>query len=359
MQAGRFNVVMGAQAGSEAKGKVSAYLADKHGVKVFVMTASPNAGHTVIKDGNKYVTHHIPCGAFGSKEKPVILLTPGSVINPTILLEEIKKFGKYLGWIWIDPRAAIITPKHQVQEKEKLRLGNSTGQGVGEARKQKLDRVDVTRAIDIPELHTMVSSINPILLDFLDRGETVIAESTQGFDLCLEHGADPQYCTTRLISPQAELAYAGVPCDYLGDVYGVLRPYPIRINNSEGTSGPYPGAREMTWEEVTRLSGSPSDLTEITTTTKRVRRVFSFSDYRWLAFCRICRPTHLALNFANYLDWDCYQYSGTMTVNNIYKTWKRIGSAIRKLDRVSLGAKVSLIGTGPNHEDIVEVADDD
>ena len=62
MQKGRMNIVIGCQAGSEAKGKLSAFLADHTTVPLdfLYMTASPNAGHTVVIDGCKFVTYHLP-----------------------------------------------------------------------------------------------------------------------------------------------------------------------------------------------------------------------------------------------------------------------------------------------------------
>ena len=62
MVKGSFNVVIGAQAGSEAKGKLSAYLVGKFKPEVLTMASSPNAGHTVVVGDRKLVTYHLPAG---------------------------------------------------------------------------------------------------------------------------------------------------------------------------------------------------------------------------------------------------------------------------------------------------------
>lgn len=140
----------------------------------------------------------------------------------------------------------------------------------------------------------------------LKRGKTVLCEMTQGFDLCLEHGIHPRFCTSKMIHPAMAMAEAGVSPNLIGHIYGVIRPYPIRVNNREGSSGPYAEAKEITWEDVRRRSGCPKDLSELTTTTKLPRRVFEFSHQRYDRFIGVCNPDFLCLQFANYIDWSCY-----------------------------------------------------
>jgi adenylosuccinate synthase len=75
-----------------------------------------------------------------------------------------------------------------------------------------------------------------------------------------------------------------------------VRTFPIRVGNvPDGYSGDcYPDQVETTWET---LGVEP----EITTVTKRVRRVFTFSDLQYAEAVSVNRPTHVFLNFCNYL----------------------------------------------------------
>jgi adenylosuccinate synthase len=366
MKAG-FNVVIGAQAGSEAKGKLSAYLLDKFrdDVAAVTMTASPNAGHTVVRNGAKLVTYHLPAAVAvmdenwrGSRR---VLLGPASVINPEILLGELRHLGS-LGIridLSIHPRAAIITKGHIKQEtKGLLRIG-STAQGVGAARRDKLMRdPNCVFASDIEELAPFLEDTTNTIGVMLSNRETILHECTQGFDLCLEHGIHPRYCTSHVINPAAAMGLMGVSPRFLGHVYGVLRPYPIRVNNRTGTSGPYAEAEEITWEEVGRRCGAPHDITEMTTTTKLQRRVFEFCKSRFLKFDQICHPDYLCLQFANYLDWGVF---GLTDMDDLRVRLEHhnavVADFIYALDGVGRG-EVAYIGTGPEHRQMIDVGVD-
>jgi adenylosuccinate synthase len=172
---------------------------------------------------------------------------------------------------------------------------------------------------------------------------------TQGFDLDLEHGIDPHYATSKMINPAMGAAEAGVSPRRVGDIYGVMRPYPIRVNNREGSSGPYSGAKEITWEEVSLRSGFPGVLAEITTTTKLPRRVFEFSARRMRKFIQVCGPTHMCLQFANYID---HAAKGV-------RTWEGLPAGVQNWVtdyEANYGIPVTYIGTGPDHDDMIDVS---
>jgi adenylosuccinate synthase len=355
MRKGKLNVVFGGQAGSEAKGKMGAYLADKFGIRVFAGSFSPNAGHTVIKGGMKSVTYHVPASIYGVPEEDrrdvIVILGPESVINPSIFLEEVERMeaqGFDRTRILLDARAAIIT-QGMVREEEKSMTGiGSTAQGVGIARCKKLMRTDCIRAVNIPQLRPYtVQNARGAVLDNLEEGETVLYEMTQGFDLCMAHGVDPVYCTSRIISPQMALAEMGIPANWLGDTYAVIRTYPIRVNNRTGTSGPYP-SEEINWEIVRARCGAPMDITEITTTTKLVRRVFEFSVPRIQEMVEVCNPGYLCLQFLNYLNWADYKKTKPDTISMKSRDW--IGWVRQYID-----IPFAYLGTGPNHEDMIDV----
>jgi adenylosuccinate synthase len=353
MKKGKLNIVFGGMAGSEAKGKLSGWLVENGEPDAIVMTSSPNAGHTIIlPDGTKKVSYHLPIGAVMS-ECP-ILLGPASLINHKSFSEEIVDLGIDPGRIIIDPRASVIHEYHiGEEEREKLSDIGSTLQGIGSCRRGKLERKGRSHHTLVHHIADMFAEIKvhvagepiPSLINrMLDDGATLLAESTQGFDLDLEHGIDPVYCTSKMINPSMVAAEAGVAPSMVGDVMAVIRPYPIRVNNRTGTSGPYAEAEEITWPMVEKRCGCPETLQEITTTTKLPRRVFEFSWSRFRHMVAVCRPTAVCLQFANYLDWGCYdQLEGDMP--------PAVEQFVTELE--SLGPQVRWIGTGPGSREMI------
>lgn len=361
MRVGQFNIVIGGQAGSESKGKLAAHLVHEscpllHYVS---MTASPNAGHTYVDDtGRKHVSYHLPISGvvlarhYGGK----IVLGPASLINVLTLVKEMQTLGIKEEQVIIDPRASIILDRHLRQERfGSLSNIGSTLQGVGAARCAKMSRGHkgpvefakdnvVLREMGIPTRDT-----EQLLNDHMSRGGTVLHEMTQGFDLDLEHGISPLHCTSKMINPMMAMAEMGIPAHRLGDVYGVIRPYPIRVNNRTGYSGSYDDAEEITWAEVGARAGAPGDIVaELTTTTKLPRRVFEFSENRFKKFVRVCKPTVLCLQFANYIDWSVH---GESNIHVLHKS-QAVMSFIEYLEEIG-GVHVKYIGTGPANSEMV------
>lgn len=357
MRPGKFNMIIGGQAGSEAKGKLSGWLCDKYKPDLLVMTASPNAGHTVVTPaGEKMVSYHLPVGSVMC-ECPIVL-GPASLINTVTFKKEIRDLDIDPTRIYIHPRASIIIPAHiQAEESGRMSDIGSTLQGIGECRRSKLRRdgnhvfaQDITMEF-INDIGGMVADTTAIINAHLIANNMVLCETTQGFDLDLEHGIDPRYCTSKMVgNPSMAMAEAGVPPNWVGDVYGVIRPYPIRVNNRTGTSGPYAEAPEIDWETVAERCGFPGeleDLAEITTTTKLSRRVFEFSWQRYAKFIQVTNPTHICLQFANYLDWDAY---GVTDYGYLPP------AVLDFVNRLEVGnPRVSHIGTGPGHDEMIEV----
>jgi len=354
MERGKFNIIIGGQAGSESKGKLSGWLCSRYKPDLLVMTSSPNAGHTVITpEGEKKVSYHLPIGAVMC-DCPIVL-GPASLINPEIFEKEIKDLGIDPKRITLDPRASVITRYHIGAEiNGHLSDIGSTLQGIGECRMEKMKRrgdhylvenvVDEFRKIGIDTAPT-----SPIINEALDKGQIVFCEATQGFDLCLEHGIDPVHCTSKMINPAMVMAEAGVSPSLVGKIYGVIRSFPIRVNNRTGNSGGYQESRELSWQDVARRCKYPGDyksLEEITTTTKLLRRVFNFSWVRFDRFIQVCRPTSLCLQFTNYIDWDAYKVTKWGNLPN---------SVINFIMLLSEQVPVNFVGTGPGHNDMVEL----
>ena len=355
MKRGAMNVCYGGQCGSEAKGKLAAYLVDKFDIKVVAGNLSPNAGHTVIKDGMKTVTHHIPVGVMGGHDlsRMMVVLGPASVINPILLIREIEmlKEGGFDPYnLIIDERAAIITQAHVRSEEGAMTVIGSTAQGVGEARVDKLMRRGITAKTVTVSDDLPIPDTSQLIRAAMKSHATVMYEMGQGFDLCIDHGIDPVYCTSRNCTPMQALADMGVSAKYLGDVYAVIRPYPIRVNNRDGSSGPYP-SKEITWEEVRERCGAHHDITEITTTTKLTRRVFEFAWERIRTMVSVCRPDGFCVNFLNYLNWN------DLDVTSADKLSKESTAFIKKLE-YETGVPVMYGGTGAGHDSMVDFGKD-
>ncbi|MCK5604724.1 adenylosuccinate synthetase [Candidatus Pacearchaeota archaeon] len=356
MQKGKFNIIIGAQSGSESKGKLSAFLVEKFKVKHLVMAASPNASHTAYDwSGKKYVSHHIPIGAVFSQDC-AIYFGPSSVIIPEMFLQELTDLEidqARVSRVFIHPRATIVTHAHIMAEiVAEMAIPN---QGVDAARASKLMRRDsVIFAESIPSLQPMIDDTTWMINDLLQRGVTILCEMTQGFDLDLEHGIDPHFCTSKMINPAMAMAEAGVSPKWLGDVYGVLRPFPVR--NRDESTYLYAEAKPLTWDLVALQCHAPArykpgtvlrdDWAEKADTTQRV---FEFSWQRFEQFCQICQPNFLCLQFANHLHWEDYGRSGNyMGLSNITRSF------IGELEDKSK-AKVAYVGTGPEHGQMIDI----
>lgn len=357
MKAGKINIVMGGQAGSESKGKISAYLVDKFAINRIASNLSPNAGHVVVRDGVKTTTHHIPAGAVGTRlpGSTTVYLGPATLINPSIFRDEVRMVMENTQIparnILVDDRINMIMPLHTAKEERTMTKIGSTAQGVGECRSDQIMRRG-HRAAERPEFWdelgvTLVKDVGEHLRYELKMGRTVLYEMSQGFDLCMLHGVDPVYCTSRICNPQAALAEMGIPSRFLGDVYAVIRPYPIRVNNRDGSSGPYPST-EITWDEVARRAGIKEGLMELTTTTNLPRRVFEFSISQVRRMISICDPTYLCLNFANYIDATAYK------VRKVEELPDKVNKFCEAL-AYEYSLPVAYVGTGPDHYEIVDV----
>ena len=157
-------------------------------------------------------------------------------------------------------------------------------------------------AKDIPQLTKFISSRIPeIIIDACKEGKTILCEISQGVHLSIDSEFYP-YCTSRPINVGQALAYLDVPPSLVGDVIGIARSYPIRVGNvPNGQSGDvFPDSKEISWPQLAKHINKPG-LLELTTVTKRVRRVFTFSRIGIEKSIRRNNINILFLSFADYL----------------------------------------------------------
>ena len=336
-------VVVGGQYGSEGKGKVCAHLAAVCKADVMVRCGGPNAGHTVDLGSVKYELKQVPAGFLNESTR--LLIAPGAMVDPPVLLDEVRNCGLTPARLGIDRNAGIIEADDKVSEK---RLGladrlGSTGMGVGSATSRRVLRTpDFRFASDVEELRPFLTFVGDEVHSALALDQSVVIEGTQGFGLSLIQADQWPFCTSRDTTAHSFLAEVGVGVQDFA-VIMAIRTYPIRVG---GHSGPLPG--ETTWAAVQRRSGYPHAIAEYTTTTKRLRRV---AEFEWNIVERAVRanaPTGIALHGVDYLD---YQNKGVSRYDDLTDETCRFIE--RLVERT--GTPVVLIGTGPHQSEIVDL----
>ncbi len=361
------NVLLDGQWGSTGKGKLSAYLSANSDVVWNTADFQPNAGHTVVIGGRAYVTKTIPSGFVNRDAK--LYLSPASTINVETLLKEIELLDDFgvENRLSIHPLAGVVTPEDIEEERQSMRTIASTMTGGGAALRRKIGRQAKT-ARDVPELRRWINDRTLEIIEVARVGGIVLAESAQGFDLSLNHGWSYPYTTSRDVTTASVLANLGAPPQLLSRVWASMRTFPIRVGHlmsengaKEGDSGPfYPDQRELTWEEMTQMSGSQKALLERTTVTKRVRRIFTWSETQYQRFLAICQPTDVFLNFANYLDNSISLGSGRIHYRQVASLWPKVAEHVEMMmaqatNKRCLSPMVRLLGVGPAQEEMVHV----
>ncbi len=316
----------------------------------------------MIRDGVSTVFQQLPVSAL--KKDCLLLINPGSTITPEVILREIEMTNSQ-NRVKIHPHASVVTPSAREMEAKMLKRIASTLKGVGATLGMKAMRhPEVVLAKDVASLRPFLGDTTNFLHGGMRAGQMILAEGAQGFDLSLNHGYQYPYVTSRDVTTCNILANSGVPPRLVGDIYASIRTYPIRVGNHIengkmlGTSGPhYTDQIEVDWDHVRKSSGAESDQTEITTVTKKVRRVFTFSKAQFKRFLRVCGPTHVFINFINHISVDAY---GVRTWSELPATAKAFVTAVENqcyeyTNEAGGECRVSHIGTGPDEVHMVDL----
>ena len=336
-------VVVGAQFGSEGKGKFCAHLAIADNIDYMVRCGGPNSGHTVEAQGVRRQLRQTPSGFVNPTTR--LLIAPGALIDPNIFLAEVELFGLTPDRIAVDRNAGIIEPTDLVIEKVldlNGRLGSTTT-GVGSAvSRRTLREPNFRTAQDHPDLAPYLTSVREELGPAVTDDKSIVIEGTQGFGLSLYHADCWPYRTSRDTTAHSFLAETGLGVRNY-EVLMAVRTHPIRV---PGNSGPLP--QEITWDDLQHESGSPDPIAEYTTVTNQLRRVAKFHwsiiDQAVAANC----PTQIALHGTDYIDHD----------NRGATEWHHLSRRSQKFV-AELAARtntpVSLISTGPNQDNIIDL----
>ena len=305
------DVVVGGQYGSEGKGHIAAYLARDY--EVLVRVGGPNAGHTVASHSGVYTYHQLPSGCRDTNAR--VLLGPGMTIDVEGLLGEISECRLGPDRLFIDPQAMIIEAEDRLAEKEIVTKIASTGRGGGAAAARRIRGRQpgiVRLARDIPQLRDYVGtgpnfrgSTRKQLEIAYRQNLSILLEGTQGSGLSLYHGTYP-FVTSRETNVAGCLAEAGISPSRVRRIIMVVRPTPIRVGNPDGgTESSGPLKHEVTFEAVAKsanLDASEVLGAEITSTTRRPRRVGWFEWEQFRDACALNAPTDIVLTFADYIQ---------------------------------------------------------
>lgn len=326
-------IVVGGFFGDEGKGKIISYLALKDNPKIIVRGgAGPNAGHT-IKDGDKvYKVRMLPSGFLNKNAK--IMIGPGVVINPEVLSKEIQEFGAG-GRTFIDKNCGIIEANHRNQDSKgdlKEKIG-STGSGTGPANADRAMRT-LKLASQVDSLSSLIVDVPEMVNSSLRSNENVLIEGTQGTFLSLWHGTYP-YVTSKDVTASGICADVGLGPKNVDEVLVVFKSYITRV-------GTGPLANELSQEDTKKKGWS-----EFGTVTGRPRRAAEFDFRLAKRAVMLNSATQIAITKLDVVFPEC---SGKTEYHELPENAK---SFIRGIEE-QLSVPVTLIGTGPNIEDIID-----
>lgn len=279
-------VVIGAQWGDEGKGKIVDLLGESARLVVRFQGGN-NAGHTLVVDGpdgpQKTVLHLIPSGIL--REDSLSLIGPGVVVDPAVLLGEIK--GLQERGVHVSPSnlqisldAHVITPYHCAldEARETSRGGDKIGttkRGIGPAYEDRVarrgirmrdlicpDRLRARLETALPERNVLLSyygaaefTVDSVHSKLVALGaelkpytiesravvraaqaakENILYEGAQGTLLDVAHGTYPFVTSSHTTSGGASVG-AGVAPSALGHIVGITKAYCTRVG-----AGPFP-----------------------------------------------------------------------------------------------------------------------
>jgi adenylosuccinate synthase len=279
------DVIVDLQAGDTGKGKVAHSLCGKPDEYTHVVryNGGGNAGHTIYHNGQKVVTHFIPCGVlYGIKS----IIGPGCVVDGAKLIQEYREL-EILGFnvkdnLFIDKRVHLIQQKHLEEDSTDTKIG-TTKTGNGPAYRDKYGRTGLR-----VENHFHFNIID-IYEEFYGESEVkILFEGAQGFELDIDWGDYPYVTSSHCTVGGAILN--GVPPQKIRKVYGVCKAYRTYVGNKE-------------FEKPSEIFDKIREIgNEYGATTGRKRQIdwINFDDI--IKACNINGVTHLIVNKLDVLE---------------------------------------------------------
>lgn len=276
-------VIIGTQWGDEGKGKIVDLLAE-HADYVVRFQGGNNAGHTMVVDGEQFISHLIPSGILQGK---TCVIGNGLVVDPEVLLEEIDYLvqkGIAIGpdHLKVSEKAHLIMPYHKrIDMAREAAAGKNkeigtTGRGIGPCYEDKATRCGI-RFVDLldteafeekvrsvckeknfyltrffsqepvdPEaiiaaykhyrerLAPFVTDISVYINNGIKSGKQVLFEGAQGTHLDIDHGTYPYVTSSNTVAGNA-CSGSGVGPKQIDGVIGIVKAYTTRVGK-----GPFP-----------------------------------------------------------------------------------------------------------------------
>ena len=290
----KVDVLLGLQWGDEGKGKVVDVLTPNYDV-VTRFQGGPNAGHTLVFEGQKYVLRSIPSGIF--QGNTVNIIGNGVVLDPALFKEEVEALeasGHDLTKrLYISKKAHLILPTHRLLDaayeaaKGKGKIG-TTGKGIGPTYTDKtsrngvrvgdiLDNFDEKYKAAVDKHKAILKSLKfeydleplekkwfegleklkqfqfidseHVINNYLKEDKPVLAEGAQGTMLDVDFGSYPFVTSSNTICAGA-CTGLGVAPRNINEVYGIFKAYCTRVG-----SGPFPTELHDETGEIIRKLG--------------------------------------------------------------------------------------------------------
>lgn len=329
-------VVVGGFFGDEGKGKIISHLVQN--VEVVARGGvGPNAGHTVVVGDKEYKLRMVPSG-FAGKNVEKLLIGPGVLVNPEVLLKEIEMTNSETK-LYCDPKCGIISDEHIKRDKSDAHLTGTvgtSGSGTGPANEDRVKR-NLLLAQDCPELRNYLIDVPLELHKALEKGQSILLEGTQATHLSLWHGTYP-HVTSKDITASAICSDVGIGPTKITDVVVVFKAFVTRVGSPKAEKMP----GELT-EDETKKRG----WVEYGTVTQKLRRAAPFNLELAHRSMMLNGATKIAVTKLDVLfpvDEHKRNYSD---LSNEAKKW------ISEKEN-QLGMIFSWIGTGPADSDIIE-----
>ena len=300
-------VVVGAQWGDEGKGKIVDLLAQDSDV-VCRYQGGPNAGHTIVVDGETWKLRQMPSGVVSGTTS---VIGAGCVVDAQVFLDEVdllKERGIDPSIVVLSGNAHLIMPWHvTIDQASERRLGNlqigTTRRGIGPAYADKASRIGIrvqdvldpkilrqkievalaeknlwleriyeAEPFDLEEISAQyagfaerlapfVGDVSLLVSQALDAGKEVLFEGAQATMLDLDHGTYPFVTSSNPIASGAPTG-VGIGPTRIDRVLGISKAYVTRVGE-----GPFPSEIVGPDQEKLRDLGG-----EFGTVTGRIRR---------------------------------------------------------------------------------------
>jgi adenylosuccinate synthase len=335
-------VVVGGQYGGEGKGKISAFITQQEEIDICIRCGGPNSGHSFVnEEGQTILLRQLPTGYIRPHTR--LLIPAGALVDLEVLKQELDALRLDSRRVGVDRNAMIIEQSdkdHEMELQLRERL-SSTLCGVGSAVARRALRCVGVRTAEVagkevPWLRELITNVSEEANSALDRGKKVLVEGTQGFALSLYHSDSYPKATSRDTTAAGFLSEVGLSPLLVTEIVLVFRTFPIRVAGEQ--AGPLKD--EITWETLQKESGCPFPIQEMTTVSKKLRRIGRFDWSLARESAQVNRPTKIVVNGLDYLDYENY------AIAELEQLTSKARSFLNEL-RNELALPIWAWGTGP------------